>query len=303
MLESYAKGDTVTGVDPAVIEASSTALKEITAPACIDEPQEILSLLRISMDTLKPAFSEIQVKSASGKPDKQSSTRVRNWLNEANAFKRDLDAKYASLPASIVTITDDEVSEDSASGEPAQDEMLDDLPLKDYALRAEDFPTGMIRSESTMTTIEEVAQEWYDPANALANFQRIGRKDTYQATFKRPSNLAFDVAGSDWYTISITRTASSQKTSELISFVQFNRTDFTPFDMQVNNVDEVITYQNTALCVFADTKNKTYTCSSATVYLRKGNIMAQINALAYAGDLDMKLVNKYAQIIADRMNQ
>jgi hypothetical protein len=72
-------------------------------------------------------------------------------------------------------------------------------------------------------------------------------------------------------------------------------------EMKLKNVDEVIAYKKEALCV--DGKYQTYMCRSVSVYLRKGNIMAQIDVLAYAGDLDMKLVNKYAQIIADRMNQ
>ncbi len=300
ILETYAKGDTVTSADPKIIESSSTALKEFTAPTCIEEAQEILYLLLISMDTIKPAFVEIQVESASGKPNAKSFSRVRNLLNEANAFKRDLDAKYATIPQSLAVLSGDVASDGSPLDENAQDEMLDDLPLKDYALRVEDFPTGMNRSSSKMETIEEVAQQWDEPATALANFQRIGRKDTYRATFERPGNLAIDVAGADRYTISISRTASAQKTSELIAFVQTSRTEFTPEEMKLKNVDEVIAYKKEALCV--DGKYQTYMCRSVSVYLRKGNIMAQINALAYTGELNMKIVTKYAQTIADRMN-
>jgi hypothetical protein len=105
-LEAYVQRVPLRGVDPVQIDTLFAPLETIDAPLCIDEPLEIIDRLRLMRDTLRPGFVEFKVELAYGNPDAASYARVQGWIDELQRFESDLDARFTSMPQSLVALKD-----------------------------------------------------------------------------------------------------------------------------------------------------------------------------------------------------
>ena len=103
-LEAYVQRAPLSGVDPVQIDTLFASLETIDAPLCIDEPLEMIDRLRLMRDTLRPGFVELKVELAYGNPDAASYARVQGWIDELQRFESDLNARFTSMPQSLLAL-------------------------------------------------------------------------------------------------------------------------------------------------------------------------------------------------------
>jgi len=298
-LEGYVQGSRLIGFTADHIGGGSSFSKTIKAPTCINEPTEILYQLDLMFATLKPAYVEVSVESSKGRPSAQSYARVRGWLKELYAYRKEIERQYRLMPKSLAKMYE-QVERVEGTPVAIADESTDDRPLNEYALQRTDFPNGMLSVNSRFLTNNQVANSWSDPITALANFTRLGRLNSFEHSFQRSKKTSAYDMGTDYITVGITRTRNAEQASALIDFLVDSNAEYSKYEITVQNVERSVGITHTEFCV--EEGNFAY-CNIVHVYIQKGNIIGQLVATGYTTRVDREKFAVYAQLFADKLNK
>jgi hypothetical protein len=178
------------------------------------------------------------------------------------------------------------------------DESLNDRPLNEYSLQITDFPAGMTSVKYEFYSYKDAAANWDDPVSALANFERLGRVNSFASEFDRPLGVYTIDSGVDVIYLNVTNFRSSSGASEFLSLQMKEKVytvNMNPIYFPITNVDE--SYANIGPC---DGTNQR--CKIINIFMRKGNICVRVYGGGYAAQIKMDSLQRYVQIIADRLN-
>ena len=188
------------------------------------------------------------------------------------------------------------------------DYSLDDKPMRDLALKLEDFPSGMaLESEKTYSP-ESAAENYADPKAAIELFKRTNRLDSYSVTYYG-GFLSYNVIGSDYMHTELTHTRTPSQAHELFEGM-FNDTfedtvEDVPASMilvPLNNVDETksLVFESYS-CTLKDKSNAK--CTDVEIYFRRNNLIERLIFSSNAKHVDLVKITEWAQKAADRMGR
>jgi hypothetical protein len=188
------------------------------------------------------------------------------------------------------------------------DYSLDDKPMRDLALKLEDFPSGMALDREYTYSPESAAVNYSDPTAALELFKRTNRLDSYRVTYYG-GLLSHNVIGSDYMDIQLTHTRTPSQAHELLNGNFKNFFEHTGEDVPasmilvpLNNVDETKSFVvESYSCTLRD-KSKAK-CTDVKIYFRRNNLIGRLNFSSNSTRVDLAKITEWAQKAADRMGR
>ncbi len=189
------------------------------------------------------------------------------------------------------------------------DYSLDDKPMRDLALKLEDFPSGMALDSEDTYSPESAAVNYADPEAALELFKRTNRLDSYRVIYSRGSLLSYNVIGSDYMDIQLTHTRTPSQAHELFNGWFKNFFEHTDEDVPasmilvpLNNVDETKSFVvESYSCTLKDKSNAK--CTNVKIYFRRNNLNGRIIFGGNSLHIDLPKITEWAQKAADRMGR
>lgn len=176
------------------------------------------------------------------------------------------------------------------------DEAFNDRPLNEYSLQITDFPVGMSNTEYEYYSYEDAAKNWDDPVAALAAFERFGRVNSFLSTFERPTGVFTLDSGADYISLNIINFHTSAGASEFMS-LQMKEKQY-----QMNQMYFPIANVNESNAISGNCNKSTALCTKVVVFLRKDNVCVRFYAGGYSPGIKMETLQKFVQILADRLN-
>ena len=176
-------------------------------------------------------------------------------------------------------------------------ETSDDRPLHEYSLNINDLSYGMSEFNSGYYSMESAAQNWDNPNEALANFKRLGKINSYATNFDKPSSIKWlDKYIANRISVNIVQFGTSSGANEFISLllkeVKYKNTDRINFPIVAANESIALT----KTCYdFTDE----YTCIDV-IFRQSNNIVVILNFYTYRAWLDMERLNVLVQMLAWR---
>jgi hypothetical protein len=188
------------------------------------------------------------------------------------------------------------------------DYSLDDKPLRDLALKLEDFPSGMELTGENTYSPESAAENYADPTAAIELFKRTNRLDAYAVTYYG-GLLSYNVIGSDYMVINLTHTRTPSQAHELFNGMSKNFFEHTggnvPASMilvPLNNVDETKSFVvESYSCTLKDESKAK--CTDVEIYFRRNNLIGRIAFKGNSSHIDLPKITEWAQKAADRMGR
>ena len=145
--------------------------------------------------------------------------------------------------------------------------------------------------------MESAAQNWDNPNEALANFKRLGKINSYATNFDKPSSIKWlDKYIANRISVNIVQFGTSSGANEFISLllkeVKYKNTDRINFPIVAANESIALT----KTCYdFTDE----YTCIDV-IFRQSNNIVVILNFYTYRAWLDMERLNELVQMLAWR---
>jgi hypothetical protein len=189
------------------------------------------------------------------------------------------------------------------------DYSLDDKPMRDLALKLEDFPSGMQMTEEKSYMPDSVTKNYSDPKSAADLFQNTQRLDTYWSSYFTGQLVDWSVIGADTVHIQVTHTRTPSQAHILLNGIvkdrfEHNGTDVPSamINLPLKNVDESSAYIVSSYpCDFSDgSKGK---CTYIIVYYRNNNLLGRVDFGGNSLHIDLPKITEWAQKAADRMGR
>jgi hypothetical protein len=189
------------------------------------------------------------------------------------------------------------------------DYSLDDKPLRDLALKLEDFPSGMELTGENTYSPESAAVNYADPTAALELFKRTNRLDSYKVRYTRGSLLSYKTIGIDNINVQITHTRTPSQAHELFNGWFKNFFEHTGGDVPASmilvplkNVDETKSFVvESYSCTLTDESKAK--CTDVEIYFRRNNLIERLIFSSNAKHVDLAKITEWAQKAADRLGR